>query len=671
MQRNPPCSKVLDYCKTLIYIIFMPITPKKDLRYIIIYEISVVGAWAICAIAWMSTHTDPADSAVDLALAPTLLIDPAQDTVLAANTAAVALLALGSRAGARFSRHLIGGPAQMMVFADEIAHRGTAWTRRVPMADAGGAPLNIELRGRLVPPDDAPRLILSLIDLTELDHRAEIAEAAQIQRAGLFEWHRAQAFFAELERGNQLILNAAGEGIYGVNADGKTTFVNRAAQEMLGWTADDLLGRDIHSIIHHHRLNGEVYPSHDCPIYQSFRFEQVNRIEDEVFWRKDGRPIRVEYVSTPIYDQKVLAGAVVIFRDITERKENERLLRDAMTEVADLRDRLEQENAYLQAAITAERAHHDIVGISPATRQVLANVEMVSRTAASVLITGEPGTGKALVASAIHKDSDRRRRPLIHFKCGAISPDMLESELFGHMRGAFAGALRDTPGKLELAHGGTLHLDGVTELLPEVQGQLLNVLQSREVRRIGDNRGRAIDIRVIASTGSNLEADVAAGRFRADLYFHLNVFPILCVPLRDRPDDIPPLAGHLLRLACKRLNRKAPVITEGTMKTLLRYPWPGNVRELANVIERGAIVSTGGKLIVELHSPSGTQPRPSAGIMTEAEMEQLRRANLIACLRETGGRVSGQNGAAALLGIRPTTLYSRIKTCGLTSADWA
>jgi PAS domain S-box-containing protein len=615
--------------------------------------------------------TPDRDDSLDLmSLAPTLILDPASDTVLATNPQATELLGLDPAQGARFSRHLADGPAQMVVFADEVAHRGTAWTRRVKMLAADGTALDVELRGKFLEHTEGPRLLLTLIDLHEMNLRAEIAQAAEMQRAGLFEWHRAQAFFSELERRNQLILNAAGEGIYGVNADGKTTFVNRAAQEMLGWTADDLLGTDIHSKIHHHHLNGEFYPSHDCPIYQSFRFEQVNRIEDEVFWRKDGRPIRVEYVSTPIYDQQVLAGAVVIFRDITERKENERLLREALDEVAALRDRLEQENAYLQEAIISERAHHDIIGTSPATRQVLARIEMVSRTTANVLITGEPGTGKALVASAIHKDSDRRRRPLIHVKCGAVSSDTLESEFFGHMRGAFPGALRDAPGKLELAHGGTLHLDDVTELPMEMQGQLLSALQAGEVRRLGDTRARQIDLRVIASTSRDLDREVAAGRFREDLFFYLNVFPIHCTPLRDRPEDIPPLAMHLLRLACKRLNRRTPVITEGTMQTLTRYPWPGNVRELANVIERGAIVSTEGKLIVELQGRPSPEPRPAAAVMTEAEIEQLKVLNLIACLRETGGRVAGPNGAAALLGIRPTTLYSRIKTYGLTEGDW-
>jgi PAS domain S-box-containing protein len=619
----------------------------------------------------MDDLSHPTDSHAGATLAPVLLLDPRRDTILDANDEALRLLGLTEAAGQPFSRHLADGPTQMIVFCDEIAHRGSAWTRRVRLVARDGSALDTELRGRIAEGPDGPLIWLTILDLREIELRSEIAEAAEIQRAGLFEWHRAQTFFAELERQNQLILNAAGEGIYGVNADGKTTFVNRAAQEMLGWTAEDLLGRDIHSMIHHHHLSGEAYPHHDCPIYRSFRHEQVHRIEDEVFWRKDGRPIRVEYVSTPIYDAQVLAGAVVIFRDITDRKENERRLREALDEVAALRDRLEQENAYLQEAISNERAHHDIIGTSPAIRQVLARIEMVSRTTANVLITGEPGTGKALVAAAIHKDSDRRRRPLIHFKCGPAAPDTLESELFGYMRGAFPGALRDTPGKLELAHGGTLHLDDVAELPLELQGQLLATLQAGEVRRLGDTRARAIDIRVIASTSRDLAREAAAGRFREDLFFHLNVFPIHCVPLRDRADDIPPLAGHLLKLACKRLNRRAPVITEGTMRMLRAYPWPGNVRELANVIERGAILSGGGKLIVELHSRPGTERRNTAsGVMTEAEIETLRRRNLIAGLRECGGRVAGPDGAAARLGVKPTTLYSRIRALGLTESDW-
>ena len=615
----------------------------------------------------LDLHTRP-DSLLNALAEAALLIDLSKDTIAAANGRACRLLDLPKSAGGRFSPLVGVSLPQFIVFVDEIAHRGEAWTRNITLATAKSAPLRCEIRGKLI--EDNPSLLLLIVlDLDEMERHDRLTEAAELHRSGLLEWRRAQGFFSELERQNQLILNAAGEGIYGVNADGKTTFLNRAAQEMLGWTAEDLLGHDIHSVIHHHHLNGEAYHSHDCPIYQSFRFEQVARIEDEVFWRKDGKPIRVEYVSTPIYDHKVLAGAVVIFRDITERKENERRLREAMEEVAALRDRLEQENAYLQEAITSERAHHDIIGRSPAIRQLLTKIRLVAPTDATVLITGEAGTGKAMVATAIHSDSPRRRRPLIHFKCGAVTADATEAELFGQMRGAFAGALRDKAGKLELAHGGTLFLDDVSELPLEQQGRLLHALQAGEVTRLGDTRTRQVDIRVIAATTKNLEQEVSAGRMREDLWLFLNVFPVICTPLRDRRDDIPELAAHLLEIACKRMNRPRTVITERMMERLCAYPWPGNVRELKNVIERAAILSTGGKLMVELGTEAPSRAPSLHVIRTEAEMQQAVRENIIACLRETRGRVSGPDGAAALLGIQPTTLYSRIRKLGIVEPE--
>ncbi|MDU8910986.1 sigma 54-interacting transcriptional regulator [Aestuariicoccus sp. MJ-SS9] len=598
-----------------------------------------------------------------------LLLDTADDRIVTMNDEAAQLFGIDPEDPPRFSALLGKALPDFVVFVEEIDHRGTGWTRGVAMRDGAGEPLKLEISGRPVP-DQTGLLVLTFLDLDALDRRTRLAEASDLQRAGLTEWKRAESFFAELERQNQLILNAAGEGIYGVNAEGKTTFVNRAAQEMLGWTTEDLLGRDIHSMIHHHHLSGEIYPSHDCPIYRSFRFEQVNRIENEVFWRKDGKPIQVEYVSTPIYDQKVLAGAVVIFRDITERKESERKLREAMEQVADLRDRLEQENAYLQEQITSERAHHDIIGSSPSIRQVLAKIDLVAQTEATVLISGETGTGKALVATAIHNESPRRRRPLIHFKCSSVSPDAIEAELFGQMRGAFQGALRDKPGKLELAHGGTLFLDDVEELPLDQQGRLLNALQTREVTRLGDTRARHIDIRVIAASTTNLERAVSAGQMRDDLYLALNVFPILCHPLRERHEDIPELTAHMLDMACKRLNRRKPIITEGVMQRLLAYSWPGNVRELRNVIERAAIVSQSGKLIVEIGESRPEALSSNPNVKTEAEIQQEIRANLIACLKDTHGRVSGPGGAAELLGVPTTTFYSRLKKHRIGPADW-
>jgi len=600
-----------------------------------------------------------------------LILDTTSDRIVTWNAAAARLLTGQDAAEpAAFSHFLNEAMARFVVFLDEVDHRGHGWTRDVPLRAADGSALKCELRAQPVM-NRQGWLILSITDLSALDQRAETAALAETFRAGIVNWKRTEGFFAELERQNQLILHAAGEGIYGVNADGKTTFVNRAAREMLGWTSEDLLGKDIHSMIHHHHLSGDVYPSHECPIYRSFRFEQVHRIEDEVFWRKDGKPIRVEYVSTPIYDQQVLAGAVVIFRDITERKENERKLREAMAEVAALRDRLEQENAYLQEAITSERAHHDIIGTSLAIQQIVARIDLVAQTTATVLITGETGTGKSLIATEIHKTSPRAKRPLIHFKCSSVAPEEVEAELFGQMRGAPNGATRDKPGKLELAHGGTLFVDDVEELPLEIQGKLLHALQKGAVTRLGDTREKPLDIRVIAATSLSEDAVRRTGRIREDLHLFLNVFPITCPALRERPEDVPLLASHLLKIACRRLNRQVPVITERAVRQMQAYDWPGNVRELRNVMERAAIVSRDGKLVLELSAGAPEAPQGRGSFVTEAQMQEMVRNNIIAALRETEGRVSGDNGAAALLQIKPTTLYSRIKSFGIQQMDWA
>ena len=612
----------------------------------------------------------PYDSFLAGSFGPTILIDLAQDIILAATAEAETLFGDSALTGSHFARFVAAGMETFVVFISEVAYRGTAWTRQVTLHSADEMPLHCEVTGRALCSNGQDLLLLHVLDLETLEQRAAEVEAGRIYNGGLMEWQRAQSFFADLERENQLILNAAGEGIYGVNADGKTTFVNRAAQEMLGWTTQDLLGQDIHAKIHHHHLNGEQYPSHECPIYQSFRYERVHRIEDEVFWRKDDKPIRVEYVSTPIYDGPQLVGAVVIFRDITERWENERKLREAMDQVAALRDQLEEENAYLQEAINIERAHHDIIGRSDAIQGIITQIELVGPTDTSVLIRGESGVGKSLVASAVHDESSRKRRPMIHFKAGAVSPEKIESELFGQVRGAFAGALKDRPGKLELAHGGTLFIDEVADIPIELQGHLLDALQNRVVTRLGDDRSRSLDLRVIASTNRDVDREVLAGRLRQDLMLHLGVFPILCPPLRDRPEDIPILTAHLLRLACKRLGRKVPVVTEGAIRKLQDYHWPGNVRELANVIERGAIVSQTDKLQVEIQSQVIRGALPSSTLLTEADVEQIRRANIIACMKEAAGKVSGKKGAAALLGIKPTTLYSRLKKLGLSESDW-
>jgi len=591
------------------------------------------------------------------------------DRIQAINQHARRLLTIEGETLPPFASLLGDHVAQFLVFLDEVDTREQAWTRTVPICTMEGNALRCELQGSKIF-GEKDQVLLMIIDLDAMDVRARMTELAELQRAGLGEWKRAESFFSDLERRNQLILNAAGEGIYGLNAEGKTTFVNRAAQEMLGWTAEDLLGKDIHSIIHHHHLSGEFYHHHDCPIYKSFRFEQVNRIEDEVFWCKDGKPIRVEYISTPIYDHQILAGAVVIFRDITERKENEQKLKNALQEVADLRDRLEQENAYLQAEINSERSHHSIIGVSSAIEQVLERIDLVAETDATAMISGETGTGKALVATEIHKGSPRRKRPLIQFNCNSVAPEAVEAELFGEVRGGPHAAKQDKPGKLELAHGGTLFLAEVEDLPPDIQGKLLHALQTRTVTRLGDTREKPLDIRVIAATTYSQGRAAAAKTLRKSLYMYLNVFPITCLPLRDRPEDIPLLAGHMLKLACRKLNRPVLTITQRVMRQLQGYSWPGNARELRNVIERGTIVSKGTKLQIELSGSVSDGDGHMQNIRTESELQAIMRANMLAALRATNGKVSGPTGAAALLEMPATTVYSRMKSLKISDAEW-
>jgi transcriptional regulator with GAF, ATPase, and Fis domain len=284
-------------------------------------------------------------------------------------------------------------------------------------------------------------------------------------------------------------------------------------------------------------------------------------------------------------------------------------------------------------------------------------------------VPDSPVTGKELIARAIHEASRRRDRPLIRVNCAAVPRELFESEFFGHAKGAFTGALRDRVGRFELADGGTLFLDEVGEIPLDLQGKLLRVLQERSFERVGDERTRAVDVRLIAATNRDLREEVRRGRFREDLYFRLNVFPVAASPLRERPEDIPLIAQHFLKGAARRLNIPEPRLTEGDARRLARYPWPGNVRELENVIERGAILAVRGRLHLDLpevepvfrsREPASASA-PTIQPVTEAERRARDRAEIEAALALTGGKVFGEGGAAEMLGIRPTTLASRIK----------
>src|SRR5512138_1122213 len=480
---------------------------------------------------------------------PQIVLDPDSDRVIDANPAACRLLGY-DRALLRGSSATGLHPGQfsaLHVFTEAVLDKGAFYTTSLVPRHAADKVVRVEYLGSRLTLAGAPNCILvSISDLEERQRRSVDTAAEEFMRKGLAEWQRVDRVFRHIERENRLILRAAGEGIYGVNTEGKTTFVNPAAERILGWTAEELLGQDMHRIIHHTHASGSAYQNAECPIYAAFRDGAVHKVEDEVFWHKDGSAVWVEYTSTPIYDRGAIIGAVIVFRNVNQRREADERLRTALAEVQQLRERLEQENQYLQEEIRIETNARGIVGRSEASQAILRQIQLVAPTDATVLITGESGTGKELIARAIHEASKRHDRPLIRVNCAAIPRELFESEFFGHVKGAFTGALRDRIGRFELADGGTLFLDEVGEIPLALQSKLLRVLQEGHFERVGEERTRAVSVRVIAATNRDLKQAVQQRLFREDLYFRLNVFPIESIPLRERREDIPLLARHFL-----------------------------------------------------------------------------------------------------------------------------
>ncbi|MCL4199443.1 MAG: sigma 54-interacting transcriptional regulator [Phycisphaerales bacterium] len=346
----------------------------------------------------------------------------------------------------------------------------------------------------------------------------------------------------------------------------------------------------------------------------------------------------------------------------------------AFDEIQRLKAQLEQQNAYLREEIVEAKAFGDLVGQSAALGKVVSQIDLVAPTDASVLILGETGTGKELVAHEIHRRSQRREGPLVRVNCASIPKDLYESEFFGHVKGAFTGALKDRAGRFETAEGGTLFLDEIAEVPLELQSKLLRVLQEKRYERVGEDRTRRADVRIIAATNRDLKQDVDAGRFREDLYYRLNVFPIQIAPLRERKDDIPLLAQHFAQRSVRELRCPKARLTRAGVVRLQSYDWPGNVRELQNVIERAVILARGGVLDFDLPvrdaPPTSQAQQKQAGtddqeFLTEPEMRQRERENLLVILEKTDWKVRGAGGAAELLGVKASTLQSRIQAMGL------
>jgi PAS domain S-box-containing protein len=445
--------------------------------------------------------------------------------------------------------------------------------------------------------------------------------------------------------------------LHTLDADGHIQTVTDHWLQKLGYKREEVLGRPI----------TDFYSDADRRRFSGTRLaEAINRGNftnvDRQMVTKDGRVLDIVMSSISHRDARG-----------KERKRAEHRLRRTLAENARLREELEQERDYLREEVNVAMNLGRIVGTSPALRRMLKRIEAVAHTPATVLLHGESGVGKELVAHAIHARSPRVEGPLVKVNCASIPKELFESEFFGHVRGAFTGAHRDRIGRFQLADGGTIFLDEVSEMPLELQGKLLRVLQESEFERVGDDVTRSVDVRVIAATNRDLERQIVDGKFREDLFYRLSVFPIEVPPLRERGDDVIQLAKEFLTNTCKDFGREPMTLTRGQANKLRTYDWPGNVRELKNVIERAVILSPGNVLRLDASLPEVSAAGPGAsaeagaepGFLTEQEMREFQKKNTTTALEQAAWRVSGPRGAADLLGIKPTTLADRIRVLGI------
>ncbi len=460
--------------------------------------------------------------------------------------------------------------------------------------------------------------------------------------------------------------------------DGESCFFNETYERFLAGTEelpeywsflDCISNQDLEAIS---QKVGELTPDSPCLVAE----HRVVRANGETIW--------TGWSHRGIFNKRgKLTEIQSVGRDIGERKRAEEKLRQSeeryrnlYQEVSRLKDELERERDCLREEVNVAGSFGEIVGQSPALKRVLARIEAVAATDTSVLIQGESGVGKELVARAIYRRSQRAAGPLVKVNCASVPRELFESEFFGHVRGSFTGAHRDRIGRFQLAHGGTLFLDEVAEIPYELQGKLLRVLQEGEFERVGEEATRKVDVRIIAATNRDLEAEVEAGRYRQDLFYRLSVFPMEVPPLRLRRSDIVPLAAHFLELACRELGRSSLSLTRSQASALEAYDWPGNVRELRNVIERAVIFSNGDRLRLDLaipHSGRTTSQEPVAlhdldesnSFITHAEFKRLQRRNITAALEHADWRVAGKGGAAELLELKPSTLTYQMKALGV------
>jgi PAS domain S-box-containing protein len=475
------------------------------------------------------------------------------------------------------------------------------------------------------------------------------------QAAEMIERRRAEEALRKSEERFRLSIEGIKDyALIMLDPDGRVIGWNTGAERIKGYHPQEILGQHF----------SRFYEPGDVQLGKPELGLKVaaatSRFEEEG-WRirKDGSRFWANVVITTLKDETgKLQGFVKVTRDMTERKRAEEALKKAFEEIKLLKDQLAQEKLYLEEEIRTEQGFEDIIGQSKALRTVLRSIEKVAPTDSSVLIQGETGAGKELIARAIHNLSPRRDRTFIKLNCAAIPLGLLESELFGHEKGAFTGAIARKVGRFELAHGGTLFLDEVGDIPLELQPKLLRVLQDQEFERLGSTRTQRVDVRLVAATNRDVAQMVAANQFRSDLYYRLNVFPIRVPPLRERPEDIPLLVRHFTSMYARRMKKQIDTIPGDVMEALTRYRWPGNVRELQNLIERAVILSPG----PVLHPPLGELAVPSdVSTATTRTLKDAERDHILRALDDTNWVIGGPKGAAALLGLKRTTLRYKME----------
>lgn len=486
------------------------------------------------------------------------------------------------------------------------------------------------------------------------------------------EFLRTVAMYAEISdqaRANfkyRTLYRATPAMLHTVDGDGLIVTVTDHWLQKLGFQRADVVGRPI----------TDFFSVRDRKYYADGRMKDLisegdfNNLERQML-AKDGTVLDLvmSAISHRDEDGKV-DRMLVASKDVTDRRRAERDLRRTLAENARLREELERERDYLREEVNVAMNFGHIVGTSPALHRMMKRVEAVAETPATVLVQGESGVGKELVAHAIHLQSPRADGPLVKVNCASIPKELFESEFFGHVRGAFTGAHRDRIGRFQLADGGTIFLDEIGEIPMELQGKLLRVLQESEFERVGDDITRRVDVRVIVATNRHLEQLIVDGDFREDLFYRISVFPIDVPPLRERGEDIVQLAQHFLEQTCTDFGREGLTLTRAQTANLRAYNWPGNVRELKNVIERAVILSTGKVLRLDLSMPGlkseideiAEVALTNNEVLTEKNMREYQRNNTVRALEQANWKVSGPGGAAELLGVRPTTLADRIRT---------